>query len=348
MKKLSQKGFAPILIILIAMIVAGGAGVLAWKYKLIKKTSSPVPTTILSPSPTPSQSANEIFSWEVYNNQIHNFEIKYPKDWMLQKEVGVPPATVVGRRWDDNGYCSMNLLIVENNIDSSAEIDWYRKNGYKEEAYSIAGMSGTKFSKFPVENNGPVAVIYFKNTSDRIDMIASADKYQECAKIFDGIISSFKFLDSKDETANWKTYKDEKTGAEFKYPEKFGANVWRADSWPPKLIVVSGSEDPLKVGCSDLSPNASSVPVEINGQDFIFYEYGDGAAGSTYTTYCYITKKNNNYYVLDFFIRTTNGCGTNCGPYCETQFEAECKNLDIVNEIDKPIEKIVSTLKLAK
>lgn len=340
----SQKGISMlvVIIIIITVFIILAGGFILWKNKNLPEE------LIASQSPTPSQAENEFSDWETYNNQIHNFEIKYPKNWTLQKEVGVPPSTVIGRRWDDNGYCSLNLLIVENNVDSSAEMDWYRKNGYKEESYNIAGMSGTKFSKFPVENSGPVGVIYFKGNSDRIDMVASEDKRQECTKIFDGMISSFKFTESKDETVKWKTYEDEKNGVEFKYPENFGANVWRAYSWPPKLIVVSDTQDPLKAGCPDLSPNASNTPVEINGLDFIFYEAGDGAAGSTYTTYCYITKKNNNYYVFDFFIRTTNGCGTNCGPYCETEFEAECKNLDIVNAIDKPIEKIVSTLKFLK
>jgi len=50
----NQKGFAPILIILIALVVVGGGGVLAWKYKLVDKTYSSVPTPILSLAHTPS------------------------------------------------------------------------------------------------------------------------------------------------------------------------------------------------------------------------------------------------------------------------------------------------------
>jgi len=46
-----QKGFAPILIILIALAVVGGGGVLAWKYKLIEKISLPIPMTSSSPTP---------------------------------------------------------------------------------------------------------------------------------------------------------------------------------------------------------------------------------------------------------------------------------------------------------
>jgi len=189
-------------------------------------------------------------------------------------------------------------------------------------------------------------------TKDYLDTILQKKENIEKISKWEEFINGLKFTEqaksAEDETASWKTYKDEKNGAEFKYPESFGANVWGAYSWPPKLMVVSEEQDPLRVGCPDLPSNISSVPVEINGLDYIFYEASEGAAGSTYTTYCYITKKDKNYYVFNFLIRTTSGCGTNCGPYCETQFETECKNLDIVNAIDKPIEKIVSTLKFAE
>lgn len=51
-----QKGFSPILIILITAIVAGGVGFLFWKYKSENGISSPSPTVTSSPSPTPTDS----------------------------------------------------------------------------------------------------------------------------------------------------------------------------------------------------------------------------------------------------------------------------------------------------
>lgn len=184
------------LIIIIAFAILATGGILAWQNGWLEtnkaKTDQGAQTQNLQ---------NETANWETYTNEIHKFEIKYPKEWTLQKEVGVPPATIIGRRWDDKGYCSMNLLIVENGTPSTAEMDWYRQNGYKEESINIAGMMGTKFSKFPVENNGPVAVVYFKNNSDRIDMIASADKYQECSGVFNLMLSTFKFTNSQNQTA---------------------------------------------------------------------------------------------------------------------------------------------------
>jgi len=133
-------------------------------------------------------------TWETYNNEIHKFQITYPSDWLLQKEVGYPPETIISKRWDDNGYCSLNLFIILEDFDSMGEVEWYRQNGYKEESYSINNMLAIKFSKFPVENNAPVGVIYFDNTSDRITMVASSDKYEYCLDYFNKMISSYKTI----------------------------------------------------------------------------------------------------------------------------------------------------------
>jgi hypothetical protein len=65
--------------------------------------------------------------------------------------------------------------------------------------------------------------------------------------------------------------------------------------------------------------------------------------GSIYKTYCYTTKRNDNYYVINFLIRSTSRCGNICGSYCGTQYEAECKNLEIIKDIEEPINQIVST-----
>jgi hypothetical protein len=150
------------------------------------------------------------------------------------------------------------------------------------------------------------------------------------------------------ETAGWKTYIDYQYRFEFKYPEKFGANVWRPLFWPATTTVVSINEDPLAKGCPDFPAGiqgAAQEPLKINNIDWTLYTGAEGAAGSSYINYCYVAERNNNYYVVSFEIRTTNGCGSNCGPYCQTQYEAECINFNLAKDVEKPIETIVSTFK---
>ncbi|MFA5368658.1 MAG: hypothetical protein WC303_01460 [Candidatus Paceibacterota bacterium] len=172
-------------VIIITILILIGI-VLAFQYDCFFKENNQI-------NLSQSNIENETIDWETYTNQIHNFEIKYPKEWMLQKEVGFPPATIIGHRWDDNGYCSLNILIVSNGTDSNFEMDWYRQHGYKEEVCIVDELPGIKFSKFPVENSAPVGVIYFNNTSNRIDMVASMDKYQSCMVIFEKMLDTFKF-----------------------------------------------------------------------------------------------------------------------------------------------------------
>lgn len=156
---------------------------------------------------------------------------------------------------------------------------------------------------------------------------------------------------TEDETTDWETYRNEEYGFEIKYPENFGANVWKPLFWPPTTTVVPLNEDPVKKGCPDFPvgiQGATENEVRINNIDYTFYRGSEGAMGSSYTNYCYVAPKGQNYYIVYFVIRSATGCGNNCGTYCGTQYEAECKNLDRAKDIEKPIEKIISTFRFVE
>jgi hypothetical protein len=155
-----------------------------------------------------------------------------------------------------------------------------------------------------------------------------------------------------DEAAGWKTYLDSKNEFEFKYPENFGANVWRPVFWPATTTVVSANEDPVAKGCGDLqsnSPAINSQKVIINNIDFTLYTAGDAGAGNLYSNYCYVTTKNQKYYVIYFLINSHTGCYQGgCGAYCQTQYEAECRNFDLARDVEKPIGVMMSTFQFLK
>ncbi|PIR07124.1 MAG: hypothetical protein COV55_01695 [Candidatus Komeilibacteria bacterium CG11_big_fil_rev_8_21_14_0_20_36_20] len=146
-----------------------------------------------------------------------------------------------------------------------------------------------------------------------------------------------------------KTYRDDINGYEFQYPESFGANVWGAHFWPPKVTVVSINENPVKNGCPELPLELESTVInniKLNNIEYTEYIVREPAAGNLYNDYCYVTQKQKKYYVLNFIIREVNGCaGGSPGAFWETEFEEECINLDRVKDIENPIKTMVSTFK---
>jgi hypothetical protein len=150
---------------------------------------------------------------------------------------------------------------------------------------------------------------------------------------------------------DWKIFIDEQNGIQFKYPEDFGENVWRPIVWPPKTNIVSENKDPVTVGCSNIQLNngATEKDISINNINYKYYFMSDVGAGSVYNDYCYITQKDQKYYVVDFNIRYHSGCyDGGCGAYCETPNEIECRNFNLIRDVENPIKLIMSTVVFIK
>jgi hypothetical protein len=160
----------------------------------------------------------------------------------------------------------------------------------------------------------------------------------------------FRTLDECD--ADWKIYSDAKNNFQYKYPANLavGANVWRMEFWPAKTAVFATSGNPIIKGCPDLSSNGETgkalimQKVTLNGIDFSYATSSDVGAGQLYTTYCYLTQKNSKYYALEFVSHSHTGCfAGECGAYCGTANEQECRNFDLKRDVEIPIRAVVLT-----
>ena len=140
-------------------------------------------------------------------------------------------------------------------------------------------------------------------------------------------------------------------GVQFRYPKTFGATVWKSTTRPPLLTVVSAGENALAIGCPMLV-NSSNPPTKTEGTTqygvhYTLYTWWDIGAGSLYTSRCYLFSWDTKNYVLNFEMRSHSGCGDgNCGAYCETPSEQECKDFDMNKDVIDPIEKIISTFQI--
>jgi hypothetical protein len=153
----------------------------------------------------------------------------------------------------------------------------------------------------------------------------------------------------------WNTHTNRQTtsnsGIQFSYPQTFSGNVWRPLNRPPMVNVVSLTQDPVAIGCPDMQ-NISEQTWIIQGKtndglSYSLYQGSDVGAGQLYTLYCYVIQGKDNYYVFDITIHSTNGCWWgNCGPYCGTEHEQECKDFDMTKDVAQPLNDIVATLKI--
>jgi len=153
-----------------------------------------------------------------------------------------------------------------------------------------------------------------------------------------------------DSTAGWLVYTDSQGIFSFKYPASFGANVWKAEPWPPVAVYVPAGQDPLTVGCPDIHDETGKIPTATSGKTtggmpYSLYLGSDIGAGQLYSSYCYVfVNDNGGAAVIDFVIRSHSACGFGgCGAYCGTQYESECTDLDRETAIADPITQMAET-----
>lgn len=162
-------------------------------------------------------------------------------------------------------------------------------------------------------------------------------------------ISLSDIRDFKENMEDWIEYEDSENNFKVKYPGTFGGNVWRAQFWPPQVVVLDSKLDIIDKGCvyAEMGRDYTKEKIIIKNREFLLFKSSDAGAGSLYNGYCYVFENNEKYYAINFLIWSHAGCGEEqCGAYCQTQFETECQNLDRIRDIQQPMEKIVSTLKI--
>lgn len=138
--------------------------------------------------------------------------------------------------------------------------------------------------------------------------------------------------------SNWLTFTDEAGFYTFRYPASLDTTYIKTQEWPPLVNLLEGKTFECPTAGVATAHAGQTERKNINGREYCATAQVEGAAGSTYTDYAYLTVANNQVIKLTFTLREPQ-----CLNYNEpeqSKCEAEQANFDL----DELVGKIVGSL----
>jgi hypothetical protein len=219
------KTFSKIYILLIIVIILAG-GILAWQQGWIGKTTTPSPTPTPTPvaTPTPTPNPNETANWNTYTNTQYGFEFKYPEKLNTQYvNLYSSPPTITISSINQNFSCQNNQNLKTAFGYGKRESITINGNNYciTTGTAGTAGISYTTYQYVTNRNNKQLTLEFILSlvSCGAVNEMSKCETEQKDFNpniLADQILSTFRFLD---ETANWKTYRNDNLGFEIKYPD---------------------------------------------------------------------------------------------------------------------------------
>lgn len=135
----------------------------------------------------------------------------------------------------------------------------------------------------------------------------------------------------------WKTTSNAQ-GITFQYPEKLSTTYITATDWPP-LVAVTASPFTCTEAGQETARAGKTEKRRVGTRDYCVTTVAEGAAGSVYRQYSYVTATGNNKLVnLTFSVRFVQ-CANYDNPQ-KTQCEGERETFDL----DSVVDRIVNTI----
>lgn len=147
------------------------------------------------------------------------------------------------------------------------------------------------------------------------------------------------FIFKQSEEKDWKESIYAESGVSFRYPETLGTRYASTQiKWPPEITIEDGDsfDCPATPMESSLSERIQSA--RIGERDYCIILSSEGAAGSVYTGYSYVTIINGRKITISFNLRYPN-CG-NYGDPQKTECESERESFDLNGIIGKIVESM--------
>lgn len=203
-----SKGFAPIIILIIFVLVAVGAYYFGTKNKIISVIPTPTPVVSIQPSSSPvaEPTAGSTTDSKTYKNIVAGYSLKIPVDYKILENVsysvdGVkvdnPNTTTLISPTLGNLKTNMQITIhYENATENLSELQIRDEvqSAVKGEKYTLDGKDGYLFTNVMGPFGGSVIYCQSNDKTYTIKIESMGVNYSDLQKYLDPIFSTFKFI----------------------------------------------------------------------------------------------------------------------------------------------------------
>ena len=212
---MKQKGFAPIIIIVLIALVAAGAYVLGTK-NILK-----LPTFPLTPTLSPSSTTNPTANWKTYTSRDGSFSFKYPENLYTlnsnEQNLIFYDSSVRNPAFTDQvlniGVSPYDKSKYQNSGSAISPFDFTDTQGRTWKTDMVLGESSYNFSATLLTAD-KMYIVGIQSGLIKGDEIKFGENHRNLAN---QILSTFKFLP---DTSNWRTYIDPFYNYTIKYPRE--------------------------------------------------------------------------------------------------------------------------------
>ncbi|MCK5332251.1 hypothetical protein KAJ41_00105 [Candidatus Parcubacteria bacterium] len=165
---------------------------------------------------------DETVDWKTYRNEEYNYEFKYPDNLLIDEEVSKNHVYLWTKEQFaifKNGEITDSILWVTSDSLNDLSLENYiktKKTEISEKEY--LNFNNLEILRIYEQGYGKGTNIYYIASEEEVVIIGTVlDKKNT---VISQILTTFEFIE-KEELTDWKTYRNEEVGFEFKYPKDY-------------------------------------------------------------------------------------------------------------------------------